>query len=139
MCLSQHQRSQSLSPESEFLPISKDHIASLLINPPQRQAPQPPESPILSPVSAWPLPNMTPTWSVYSSTYNPTRPLSPILSPIEGTTPVPGSPISGATFMQPPPTPSKAFLSPSPLPDLPPPIPEKVSNLVLGLTATNLK
>jgi len=139
MCLSQHKRSQSLSPESEFLPIAKNHIASLLLSSPQRQAPQLPESPILSPISTWPLPNTAPTWSIYSSTYNPTRPLSPILSPIlspvEGTTPV-QSPIT-ATFSPTTPVRQQLFPSPSSVSKTLPPPPRNVGSNFLYFKNAN--
>ena len=101
-------------PEEEQ-PMFRDHIASLI-------APQPlhpPESPVLSPVAAWPLPASPPKYTSFNAAFNPTRPLSPILSPVEGTTPVPGSPIS------------PQFQTPHP-----PRVPPKTSGIVIAAPIT---
>jgi hypothetical protein len=120
MCLTQHERSKSFSEADKV--SSHDHISTLVA-----PAIHTPESLVLSPDQAWPLPLPTsPPTSynppAYNTSFNPTRPLSPILSPAEGTTPVPGSPIS-PKFETPqapkvPPKPSGIVLAP---PMTPPP------------------
>jgi Uds1 (Up-regulated during septation)-like protein len=80
-----------------------DHIASLVAY----KSASSQQPPTVSPVEAWPLPVQPPQWAAYNTSFNPTRPLSPILSPVGGSTPAAGSPVKKSFDPVPPQVPPK--------------------------------